>query len=162
MAFIPSPSEDEPLVLEKFGIGFQRTIMLAGGLAAIILPAIELRSAFFNPGLYTLFFGAILAGAWAVGAAFLYGAIFSQELRWYADRGVVTIERSSLVSHSLVTLSGADVARTEIREIEWDSKAPTFSVIVHTRDGERYETPDRPTAEAARMLELAIRRRLGI
>lgn len=155
-------AEDEPLILETFGSSFQRAILLAGGLFAVIMPAWELRYAFVSLGWWTIFFGVIVLGAWSVGFSFLAGAVLGDRVRWRFDGGVLTLDRASLVRRREDTFTGADIARTEIRTIEWDSREPSYSVVVHTVNGETLETPERSSLASAEALEADIRRRLGL
>lgn len=157
-----SDAFDEPLVLSRFGVGYQRVLLLVAGLCAVVLPAYELRHAFTQLGWWTIFFGIIVLGAWSVGFAMLYGAVLSEELAWRFDGAVLTLERTTPLSRRVESLTGRDFVATRIREIEWDSRAPTYSVIVERTNGEVLETPDRQSRASAEALEAEIRRRLGM
>lgn len=138
-------------------------IMLAGaGLFCIVVPAWELRHGFEGFGWWTPFFGFILVGAWSVGLPLLYASVAGEGLRWTFRSHVLTLERISLLRRRTQKLTAKDVDRTEIRRIDWDSRADTFSVVVHLRSGEAIETPDYETESYAEHIRSDIERRLGL
>ncbi len=153
--------QDCPLVLEAFANGFKRGFLLVVGLIAIILPTYELRHAFTRIDVLTLFFGVIVLGAWSVGGIFVVGAIVGAHQRWFFDADGVTIERSSLIARRSNRYIGADITRTEIRENTYDTREPTFTVLMFTRDGQEHQTPERSSRAAAERLQRGIDRRLG-
>lgn len=157
-----SSSESGTLQLDGRQSRGKRIFLLCAGLFCIVAPTWELRRAFLDPGWWTVFFGIIVAGAYAVGGAFVLSAIAGSGLHWTFKDGKLTIERSSPLRKRTETIRGKDVARTEIRRIDWDSQADTFSVILHLKTGQTLETPDFRSEAGARSLEAEIVRRLGI
>jgi hypothetical protein len=140
-----------------------KRLMLAGaGLFCIVVSTYELRHGLKGFGWWTLFFGFILLGAWSVGLPLLFASIAGEGLRWTFRSHVLILERTSLLRRRTQKLTASDVVRTEIRCIDWDSRADTFSVVVHLRSGEAIETPDYETESYAEEIRAEIERRLGL
>ena len=56
----------------------------------------------------------------------------------------------------------ADIVAMSVREIEWDSRANSFSVVLRSKSGETFETPDFEKRESAIDMEMRLRRRLEL
>ncbi len=138
-----------------------RVALGVAGALCIAIATWQLRHAILQPGWWTLFFGIMLLGAWAVGGSFLWAALLGEEQLWRFAKGELIIQRRSALRRVQTRIDRADVARTHVAEIVWDSRPPTFNVVLHLRNGRRFETADmsRATAEA---LEARIRRALNL
>lgn len=139
-----------------------RLFLGAAGLACIGLSTWDLRHAILQPGWWTLLVGPILAGAWFVGGGFVAAAVAGEARRWRIRDGRVTIERRSPILRATETIRGDDVAATEIRRIEWDSRADGHAVRLRLKRGPVFETPDVGDRGRAEAIEAGIRRRLGL
>lgn len=157
---MPARDEAEPFRIERPYHGLIRALMAGAGLFCILVPAWELRFAFRELGWWTLFFGAIVAGAWSVGIPFLVSSVFGDSETWTFREGELHVERSSPWRRRSEIVSSAEVAHTEIRTIEWDSRADSYSVVLHLRSGGRLETPDYGTFAKAQAIRAEIRQRL--
>jgi hypothetical protein len=97
-------------------------------------------------------------GEW--GATFLAAAIVGEAQRWQFRNGALILFRRTLLWRRSETIRGDDVERTEIREVEWDSRANTFSVVLRLKTGTEFETPDYETRAAAEAAKGRIARAL--
>lgn len=137
-----------------------RFVLGAVGLFCILAPALDLGRAFLQAGWWTLFIGVIVIGAWCVGAIFIAAAILGETQHWQFGSGELILTRKSLLNQSTETIRGNDIERTEIREVEWDSHANTFSVVLRLKSGAQFETPDYDTRDAAEAMKDRIGRAL--
>jgi hypothetical protein len=130
-----------------------RFVLGAAGLFCIVAPTFDLGRVFLQIGWWTPFVGVILIGAWAVGAIFLAAAIMGETQHWQFRDGELILSRKSLLKRSTETIRSVDVERTDIREVEWDSRANTFSVLLRLKSGKEFETPDYDTRDAAETMK---------
>jgi hypothetical protein len=137
-----------------------RFVLGALGFFCIVAPALDLGRAFLQIGWWMLFVGAIVIGAWCVGAFFIAAAIFGETQHWQFGNGELVLSRKSLITNSTQTIRSSDVERTEVREVDWDSDANTFSVVVRLKSGREFETPDYNTRDAAEAMKERIGRAL--
>ena len=137
-----------------------RFVLGAAGLFCVLAPTFDLGRVLFQIGWWTPFVGAIVIGAWTLGAIFIAAAIMGETQHWAFRNGELTLSRKSLLNRSTEIIRGVDVERTEIREVEWDSRANTFSVVLRLKSGAQFETPDYNTRDAAEALEGRIGRAL--
>lgn len=139
-----------------------RLVLGGFGMFAIVMSAWDLRHAFIRPGWHSLFFGVIMLGAWSVGGAFVALAIFSEAQRWVVRDGEIEIFRGTLWRKWSSVIRRADIVAMSVREIEWDSRANSFSVVLRSKSGETFETPDFEKRESAIDMEMRLRRRLEL
>ena len=135
-----------------------RFVLGAAGVFCILAPTFDLGRVLLPIGWWTLFAGAILLGAWFVGGILLAAAIMGETQHWQFRDGELILSRKSLLRRSIEIIRGIDVERTEIREVEWDSRANTFSVVLRLKAGVEFETPDYTTRDAAESLKERIGR----
>jgi uncharacterized membrane protein YdbT with pleckstrin-like domain len=133
-----------------------RFVLATAGLFCILAPTFDLGRVLFQIGWWTPFVGAIVLGAWAVGGIFLAAAIMGETQRWRFRDGELVLSRKSLLKRSIEIIRPIDVARTDIRVVEWDSRANTFSVVLSLKSGAEFETPDYDTRDAAEALKTRI------
>jgi hypothetical protein len=136
--------------------------MAAIGLFCIITPAWDLRNAFFEFGWWTIFFGVIVAGAWSIGFTLLLSAVSGDSETWTIENGTLRYERVSPLRRRVDLIRGEDVARMEIRTIDWDSGSDTYSVVVRLRSGEKLETQDYDTLSKAEAIRAEFSSLLGL
>jgi hypothetical protein len=139
-----------------------RLLLGAAGLFCILTPTLDLREAILQLGWWTPFFGVIIAAAWCVGGIFLAAAIIGETQRWHFRDGELILSRNSLVRRTTELIRAGDVERTEVREVEWDSRANSFSVVVRLKTGVEFETPDYGTRGAAEAMQDRIARALHL
>ena len=139
-----------------------RVLMAAIGLFCIITPAWDLRYAFLEFGWWTIFFGVIVAGAWSIGFALLLSAVSGDSETWTIESGTLRYERVSPLRRRVDLNRGEDVARMEIRTIDWDSGSDTYSVAIHLRSGEKLETPEYDTPVKAEAIRAELSSLLGL
>ena len=155
-------TSDEDFFLTRPMPYWLRFFFGAAGLFAIVTPAWEFRRAFLHPGWFSLFFAAILLGAWFVGGAFVAAAILGEEQRWRVGDGRIDIARRTFLRKWTTTVSGSDVCATTIRETGWDSGPDTYSVVLRLATGEEFESPGFEKRENATALEARLRERLHL
>ena len=153
--------ESESFELERLLPIPMRLFLGAAGLFCILMPTWDLGRALLQLGWWTPFVGAIVIGAWGVGATFLAAAIVGEAQRWQLRNGELILSRRTLLWRTVETIRGSDVERTEIREVEWDSGPNTFSVVLRLKSGAEFETPDYSTRDAAEVMKGRIGRALG-
>src|SRR5262245_48542811 len=138
-----------------------RLVLGAFGLFCILAPTFDLGRVVLQIGWWTPFFGVILLGGWSVGAIFLAAAVMGETQHWQFRNGELILSRKTLLRRSIEIIRGIDVERTDIREVEWDSHANTFSVVLRLKNGAEFETPDYNTRDAAESLKGRIGQALG-
>lgn len=134
----------------------------AAGLFTIITPVWEFRQAFLHPNWLSLFFGAMVLGAWSVGGAFVAAAIFGEEQRWRVEDGKITIYRCSALRRWTTIALKADICETTIKETTWDSGPNTFSVVLRLKSGDEFETQGHEKRTNAEALEARLRQRMQL
>ena len=139
-----------------------RLFLGAAGLFCILTPTFDLRAGFLQLGWWTFFVGTIVVGAWVVGGVFLAAAVIGETQRWDFRGGELALSRASLLWRTTEIIRGSDVERTEIREVEWDSRANSFSVVLRLKSGAEFETPDYDTRDAAEAMRGRITRALQL
>ncbi len=139
-----------------------RLVLGAAGLFCILMPTWDLGRATLQLGWWTPFFGTILIGAWCVGGMFLAAAIIGEAQRWQFRSGELTLSRKTLLWRTTEIIRGNDVERTEIRKVEWDSRANSFSVVLRLKSGREFETPDYSTHQVAEDMKKRIGRALRL
>lgn len=132
---------------------FLRLPIGAAGLFAIVMPVWEFRQAFLHPGLASLFFAVIVLGAWSVGGAFLYGALYGEDQRWRIEGGKITVERKNIFRQWTTILRPADISHVSIVERDSDSGPNLFCVRLETQAGEAFETAGFEKRENAEALK---------
>lgn len=126
-----------------------RILMLAAGLFCIVMPAYEFRQVFLHPSLLTLFFGALTLGAWTVGGNFVLGAIMGAEQNWKFSNGQLVVQNKNWLKSWAVNVDGQAISASRVHEVEWDSRANTYSVMLSLKDGTTLETHGLDTPDAA-------------
>lgn len=139
-----------------------RVFLAAAGLFCILTPTFDLIHALLQLGWWTPFLGSIIVGAWSVGGIFLAAAILGEAQHWYFRDGELILSRRSLLRRATEVIRGDDVERTGIREVEWDSRANSFSIVLKLKSGAEFETPDYDTRSAAEAVQGRIARALRI
>jgi len=153
--------EAEPFELERRLPTPMRFVLGAVGLFCILAPTFDLGRVLIQIGWWTPFFAAIVLGAWVVGGIFLAAAIMGETQHWRFETGELILSRKSLLARSIEIIRPVDVEKTEIREVEWDSRANTFSVVLRLKRGAEFETPDYDTRDAAEAMKARIGGVLG-
>ena len=139
-----------------------RLFLGAAGLFCILMPALDLGRVTLELGWWTPFVWTIVGGAWIVGGIFLACAIIGETQHWNFRDGELILSRKTLLRRATQIIRDKDVERTEIREVIWDSRANSFSVVLRLKSGAEFETPDYDTRAAADALEERIRRALRL
>ena len=158
-----NPTQDsEAFEFERLLPMPMRLFLGAAGLFCILMPTWDLGRAILQIGWWTPFFLVILVGAWSVGGIFLAAAIIGETQHWRFRDAELTLSRRTLLWRKTEIIRNEHVERTEIREIEWDSRANSFSVVLRLKSGVEFETPDCSTRSAAEAMEGRIGRALQL
>jgi hypothetical protein len=144
-----------------FPLGVRVGLGIAG-LACVALPAWEFRHAFLEPNLSALFFVAILIGAWSVGGLFIMGALFGESQAWRFIGGRLYVKRRSAFFEKSECVSGPDIERIDVREIESDDHPRAYVVSIRTKSGHTYESRDVQERAEAEALRKFVRAKLRI
>jgi hypothetical protein len=156
---MPTSTEgDDHLTIDGHQGPRTRTLMFIIGLLCVAVAGWELRAGLSDFGFATL----LLAGAWFIGALFMVGAIFGEDLQWSFADGVLTILRRSPWRRRVETIHPSDVASTEIRAQTWSDGPDKFSIILRLKDGRSFETPTLAQRDVAQAAEAQIRRLLRV
>jgi hypothetical protein len=139
-----------------------RIFLASIGLFAIVAPAWEFRTVFLHPGWITLFFGAIVLGAWSVGVGFVAAAIYGEDQSWRLRDGEIEIRRSNLWRSWTTLVRAADIRETTIKESEWDSGPNSFCVVLRLVNNEAFETRGFEKRANAEKLEARLRATLHL
>lgn len=145
----------------RLGAGI-RFMLLASGVFAILVPSWELRFAFAEFGWWTIFYGVIVVGAWAVGLTFVACAVAGVSNTWTFDDARLLVEQRSPLRRRFLSVHGPDIARTEVRVDTWTDGPDTFSVVLYLVSGERLCSMSYESRFVAESLEDTVRARLGV
>ena len=117
------------------------------GLFAIVAPLWDFWPAFRAPSGLSLFFLAILLGAWAVGFALLAGALFGDATELRLRGGRLTLTRSNAFRTRTEILVPGDVAGIGVTEHDWEGRPKTYSVELVLGSGRKVGSNDYDTRE---------------
>ena len=129
----------------------KRLFLGLAGLFCIVMPTWELFRGVWPPNIFSPFFLFIVLGAYAVGIPVMYAAIFSPAVRWIVRRGRIDIVLRNPIFLRRHRLRTDEIADFSLRTIEWDSGRPTYTVVLTTVTGEKFETRDFGTTKTAEM-----------
>ncbi len=150
-----------PLILADRDSRGERIFILLCGLICVFLPVWEFLTAFIRPNWGSIFFFAIIAGAWSVGLPLIYAALWGPSKRWRFEGDELNLTlKSPFRGIWRQKIVGQDIADFKIRTIDWDGKADSFSVVLYLKSGATLETPDMPTRQEAEVLLKEMRGRL--
>lgn len=140
---------------------FLRGMFLAIGIFAIVLPAWELWRGVWPPNIFSPFFALIIAGAWSVGGAAVWAAVFGASATMVFRRGQLEVRELYLRSKRTRQFGLAEIG-TIATEINRDSDGPdTWQVHIRMRNGEIFSSRNFDTEATARKWEAAFRGALG-
>jgi hypothetical protein len=123
----------------------KRSVLAGAGLFAIILPVWDFWPALHAPVGPSLFFLAILLGAWAVGGLLLAGALFDDSTELRLEDGLLTLTRQNPFRSKMQALTPRDIAAVAVKVHDWESRAATYSVEVVLRSGKKIGSNDYDT-----------------
>lgn len=139
-----------------------RYILGVFGLICIILPAWELRRAFYSINLTMPFFAIIVGGAWTIGFSMLRGALFAPARTWRFDGNRLIIDGKNPFGKTSHSYSAADIGWTEIKTIAREDNPDAYCLILHPKLGKPLPAPEFNTRAKAEAYEAELRQRLGI
>ena len=126
-----------------------RVLLGGAGLFAIVMPVYDFRRVLLPPSFLSLFFLAIVAGAWVVGGGFLFAAVFGTHQKWRFRDGLLTIDQTSLLRKWQIVISRESIESSGVRENDSDSGPNTYSVVLSLRGGRNVFSHGFATAAAA-------------
>ncbi|HXH43251.1 MAG TPA: hypothetical protein VNK51_05300 [Bradyrhizobium sp.] len=139
-----------------------RAFFAAMGAGIIGIVLYELGRGLWPIGWWSFFFAVIIFGSCWVGWKCLMAGIAGEDVRWTLADREMRYDRSSLLHHWTELIGPGDIAATEIRTHEWDSRSETFSVSMRLRSGRTVETPQVGSKARAEEIEREIRSRLSL
>ncbi|MCB1383338.1 MAG: hypothetical protein KDJ73_10515 [Notoacmeibacter sp.] len=138
-------------------------LLLAGtGAFCVVIAIKELWRAVWPLNALSPFFLVIILGAIFVGSAFMLGAAFTGETRWTLGDGSLLLDTKNLFGRRHIEIRRHDVVSLTVREIEWDSREPTWCVALTLGSGETFDTPDYGKRAMAEEKRAAIAAALGL
>ncbi len=148
-----------PMKIETAARPWMRVIVIMLGLGVIGLPLWELWRGVWPPNLTSPFFLLIILGACAFGVPAIRGGLVGWSDTWTITPGRIEIERRNPFTTRRLVFVPADIGAIEVVEHQAMEGENTFSVVLVTTWGERYDTPRRlSTRKFAEELAADIRR----
>jgi hypothetical protein len=129
--------------IETAAPAWTRVIAIALGLVAVGLPAWELWRGVWPPNIFSPFFLLIILGACAVGVPAIVGGLTGWADRWTIEPGRIEIERRNPFTTRRLVFAPTDIGAIEVVEHEAMEGDNTFSVVLATTWGDRYDAPRR-------------------
>lgn len=129
--------------IETAAPAWTRVIVVVLGLGAIGLPVWELGRGVWPLNITSPFFLLIILGACTLGIPAIIGGLTGWADSWTIVAGRIEIERRNPFTSRRLVFLPADISRIEVVEHEAMEGENTFSVVLATVSGARYETPRR-------------------
>lgn len=139
-----------------------RALFAAMGAGIIGIVLYELGRALWPVGWWTPFFGIIIFGSCWIGWKCLLAGIIGEDVRWTLADREMRYDRRSLLRHTTDVIGPGEVAATEIKTHDWDSRPDTFSVSMRLHEGRTIGTPEVGSIKRAQEIEAEIRARLSV
>ncbi len=154
---------DAAIVLRDHHGVAERTMLIFAGLAAILLPMIDLWPGLWPPAFLAPFFALIVLAALALGSVFVAAGVLgdSTELR-VLPGGAMVLDRRNLLRHRRETLTARDVTGVRVVEHDWETRATTWSVRVTLARGKPVGSQDFDGRAGAEDLAETLRRAIGL
>ena len=126
-----------------------RAVFILIGLFVVGVPTWELHRGVWPLNFTTPFFLFIILGAGAVGLPAIAAGLAGWASTWTVERGLIRIEKRNpfIVRH--YRLAPADVASLEVVRKQAMEGDDTWAVALVSSAGERFESHDFPTRQAA-------------
>jgi hypothetical protein len=140
--------------LKPFGFDAQipwawRVVLALVGLGVAGVTTWELRHALLQPGWWTVFFGAIILGAWSVGGQALWTAFLAESVSWRVEPGAIRLRRRSPFREVLEVIRARDIRAIEVTQSTLDPEDGKFHVAIHRTRGPVLRTPEHGTRDDA-------------
>ena len=128
---------------------FHRWIFLISGTFVMIITLHELGRGVWPLNITSPFFAMLIVGAFTVGGPIAFAGIFAPSLAWTVRTGRIEITMTNPWRSWTRHFIPATIVGFELREHDHDSGPNSFSVVMVTTAGERYETRDFGSQTAA-------------
>jgi hypothetical protein len=135
-----------------------RVFLIACGTSVLILSAWELHSGVWPFNIFSLFFGAILVGAFSVGIPMILFGLLGPTLDWTVAPGRIEIVLTNPFRRWVRRITPGAVAEFTIRESDGDGGPSTWYVVLKTVENKRYESRQYGSRAAAENLLADIER----
>lgn len=132
-----------------------------GGIAIVVVVIKELWPGLWPLGWHLFLVAPIAVGGVALGGVLLVAALVGDRTTWIVKDATIEIHRQSPWRRRTEIVPIRTIANIELRETEWESRAPSFGIAVDLIDGRRLVSPDSPNQEAAESLRDRLRARRG-
>lgn len=129
-----------------------RAVFIAIGAFVIGISVWELHRGVWPLNATSPFFAFMIGGAMSVGVPAILAGLFGWASRWTVEPGRIRIARRNLFAIRRHSFSPAEVARLDVVERQAMEGDNTWLVALVTAAGDRFETHDFPTRQAAQML----------
>jgi hypothetical protein len=135
-----------------------RAFLVACGAFVLVVSSLELHRGVWPFNVFSLFFGAILAGAFSVGIPMILVGLIGPTLDWTVAPGRIEIVLTNPFRRWVRRITPGAVAEFTIRESENDSGPSNWYVSLKTIDGKHYESRSYGSKAATAKLLADIRR----
>lgn len=135
-----------------------RLFLIACGTFVLVLSTLELHRGVWPFNVFSLFFGAILVGAFSVGVPMILAGLIGPTLDWTVSPGRIEIVLTNPFKRWTRRITPGAVAEFSIRESEGDSGPSTWYVSLKTIENKRYESRSYGSRAAAEKLKADIER----
>ena len=139
----------------------KRTLIALIGALIVALAISDLGRALRPLTWGSLPFLVIILGAGSVSGVLLLGGLIGDDSEWTLTTDRLRIERRSTFGRRVIILRGADIAGTAIREHEWDTQPPSYSVIIDLRGRRAITSPQFKNRVQALAFQNELATRLG-
>jgi hypothetical protein len=119
-------TEPEEFLLARPMPAALRSLLGAAGIFVIVAPVWDFWRAFVPPNWASLFYGALILGAWSVGGTFLVASVLGEDQRWRLRVGAIEILRRTALWRRTTVIRAKDVIATTVEE-RTGTVAPTHS-----------------------------------
>lgn len=150
-------SPDDEIVLRDLHSTFKRLLLIAAGLFCLIMPVWDLGRGLSSLSVFTLFAAAIVLGAGALGATLLWSGLFGDSTELRIGPAGITLWRGNIFRNRKGPVMSRDIVAVDVREIDWDSSAPTFALKITLANGSVLGTSDFAMREDAEALVRRVR-----
>ncbi len=150
-------SADDEIVLSDRHSTFKRLLLIAAGLFCLIMPVWDLGRGLTSLSVFTMFAAVIVLGAGAIGATLLWSGLFGDSTELRIAPGGITLWRGNLFRSRQGPVKSRDIVAVDVREIDWDSSAPTYALKITLASGSVLGTSDFARREDAEALVRRVR-----
>lgn len=131
---------------------FVRIILMLAGALALVMAPYGLWRGVWPPNIFSPFFGLIMIGGMAVGAAFLYGGLIAPAVCLTFSPGVIEVSLIYLWGQSHKTIRADDIEEFLVELVEDSDSGDRWHATIKLKHGRPIMSRPLGTREAAERL----------